>query len=227
MVIEVIAQSVADAMVAAAGGADRLELVRDLEQDGLTPTPELVRAVCTAVRIPVYAMVRPQNRFTLDPGERDQVVAEARAAVAAGAHGIVFGYLDGDSSPDIAALAAVRVAVGPKIGLTFHRAFDRLADPHGALPALAAHGVERVLTSGGAATAPEGRAALRALVPLAAAQGLIVMAGGGLTPENVAVLVQETGVSEVHFGAASTAWPPLPRPFPATASPPRGARSRH
>jgi copper homeostasis protein len=200
MVIEVIAQSVADAVAAEKGGADRLELVRELEQEGLTPPPELVRAVRAAVRIPVYVMVRPWHRFTLEMGERYQVVAEARAVVAAGAHGIVFGYLDGASAPDAAALAAVRAAAGPGIGLTFHRAFDRLADPHAALPLLAAHGIERVLTSGGAPTALEGQAALRALVPLAAAHGVVVMAGGGLTPENVAALVKETQVDEVHFG---------------------------
>jgi copper homeostasis protein len=62
MVIEVIAQSVADAVAAESGGADRLELVRELERDGLTPPPELVRAVREAVRIPVYVMVRPRNR---------------------------------------------------------------------------------------------------------------------------------------------------------------------
>jgi copper homeostasis protein len=200
MVIEVIAQSVADAVAAEAGGADRLELVRELEQDGLTPPPELVRAVCAAVRIPVYGMVRPWNRFSLEPGELEQVAAEVRAAVAAGAHGIVCGYLDGAGDPDREALAAVRAAAGAGVGLTFHRAFDRLADPRGALPVLAAHGIERVLTSGGAPTAPEGRPALRALVPLAAAHGVVVMAGGGLTAENVAGLVEETGVGEVHFG---------------------------
>jgi copper homeostasis protein len=207
MVIEVIAQSAGDAVAAEAGGADRLELVRDLEQDGLTPPPELVRVVREAVRIPVYAMVRPRNRFTLEAGALDQVLAEARAVVGAGAHGIVFGYVNSTGSPDLAALAAVRAAVGPGTGITFHRAFDRLADPAAALPALAAHGVERVLTSGGAPTAPEGQAALRVLVPLAAAHGVILMAGGGLTPENVAGLVVETGVREVHFGTGVHARP--------------------
>jgi copper homeostasis protein len=201
MLIEVIAQSVDDAVAAEAGGADRLELVRDLDQDGLTTPAALVRAVRRAVQIPVYVMVRPRNRFTLDPGERDVLVAEARAAVAAGAHGLVVGYLNADGGLDVEALAAVRAAAGPEVGLTFHRAFDRLAQPEAALPLLAARGVERVLTSGGAPTAPEGQVRLRRLVPLAAAHDLTVMAGGGLTPENVAGLVRSTGVTEVHFGA--------------------------
>src|SRR5436305_8428722 len=101
MVIEVIAQSVADAIEAAAGGANRLELVRDLDADGLTPPPELVRAVCRAVPIPVYVMIRPRNAFTLEAGEREQFTAEARAAVAAGASGLVFGYLGDAGALDI------------------------------------------------------------------------------------------------------------------------------
>jgi copper homeostasis protein len=199
--VEVIAQSVADAVAAEAGGADRLELVRDLDQDGLTPPPELVRAVVAAVRIPVYGMLRPWNRFTLAPGEGERLVAEARALVVAGAHGLVCGYLDESGGLDEAALALVRGMAGGGVGLTFHRAFDRLADREAALPRLAAYGVERILTSGGAATAWEGRAALRSLAPVAARYGLAIMAGAGMTPENAAELVRETGVREVHFGA--------------------------
>src|SRR5438105_686525 len=160
MLIEVIAQSVADAVAAEAGGADRLELVRDLDQDGLTPPPELVRAVCGAVRIPVSVMIRPRNAFTLAADEREQIAAEAQAAVVAGASGLVFGYLDEAGGLDVDALNTVRAAAGPPVGLTFHRAFDRLTDPHAALPLLAVHGIQRVLTSGGASTAIEGQTTL-------------------------------------------------------------------
>jgi copper homeostasis protein CutC len=38
---------------------------------------------------------------------------------------------------------------------------------------------------------------------------MAVMAGGGLTPENAAALVRNTGVTEVHFGSGVHA-PPLP-----------------
>jgi copper homeostasis protein len=205
----VIAQTVADAVEAEVGGADRLELVRDLDQDGLTPPPELVSAVRQAVRIPVYVMVRPANRFTLEPGDGAVLAEHARAAVNAGAHGIVFGYVNSIGGPDIQTLALIREAVGPEIGLTFHRAFDRLSDPFAALPVLAEHGVERVLTSGGASTAAEGQATLSALVAPAAAYGLKIMAGGGLTPANVRALVRITGVTEVHFGVGVRV-PPLP-----------------
>jgi copper homeostasis protein len=201
LLIEVIAESVADAVAAEAGGSDRIELVRELNQDGLTPAPQLVREVCSAVGIPVYVMIRPRDSFTLLPEEREQLMTETRAAIDGGARGLVTGYVTGEGEPDLEALALVRDAAGPASGLTFHRATDRLADLAESLPRLATCGVERLLTSGGAATAPEGCTFLRALVPIAARHGLTVMAGGGLTPENVAMVVAESGVHEVHFGA--------------------------
>ena len=81
--------------------------------------------------------------------------------MAAGAHGLVCGYLDDEGKLDEVALALVQGTAGAGVGLTFHRAFDRLADREAALPRLATYGVERILTSGGAATAWEGRAVLR------------------------------------------------------------------
>ena len=59
-------------------------------------------------------------------------------------------------------------------------------------------GVDRVLTSGGARTAPEGVERIRQLV--IQAQGRIeILAGGGIDGDNVARLVRDTGVREVHF----------------------------
>ena len=60
--------------------------------------------------------------------------------------------------------------------------------------------VERILTSGGRAGAYEGRRTLR---DLAGRGSLEIMAGAGVTLENVAALVQETGVQAVHIGSAA------------------------
>ena len=55
----------------------------------------------------------------------------------------------------------------------------------------------RVLTSGGAPTALEGSAGLRALVAQSAGR-LAILAGGGVRESNVRDVVLLTGVSEVH-----------------------------
>jgi len=59
-------------------------------------------------------------------------------------------------------------------------------------------GVDRVLTSGGARTAPEGAERIGWLV-IQAERRIEILAGGGITAWNVARLVQETRVREVHF----------------------------
>ena len=58
--------------------------------------------------------------------------------------------------------------------------------------------MHRVLTSGGAATALDGAATIRRMMDAAAGSGLVVMAGGGVTADNVAEIARATGVTEVH-----------------------------
>ncbi|HEV3464408.1 MAG TPA: copper homeostasis protein CutC, partial [Actinomycetota bacterium] len=55
-----------DAEAAQAGGADRVELCRDLAADGLTPEPATVRSVLAATDLPVRVMVRDQPGFGAD-----------------------------------------------------------------------------------------------------------------------------------------------------------------
>ena len=59
-------------------------------------------------------------------------------------------------------------------------------------------GVDRVLTSGGARTAPEGAKQIAHYVQQARGR-ITILPGGGIDASNVAQLVRETGVTEVHF----------------------------
>jgi len=86
--------------------------------------------------------------------------------------------------------------------VTFHRAFDLLADHVGGMRALQEAGVARILTSGGPGTAWEGLSTLKSLVG-AACGGLQIMAGGGVRAPHVAELIRETGVCEIHARASA------------------------
>jgi len=86
------------------------------------------------------------------------------------------------------------------VPVTFHRAFDECRDADSALETVIALGATRVLTSGQAATAPEGSGVIAKLVRLAAGR-IGILAGGGIAGDNVAALVRDTGVREVHFSA--------------------------
>src|ERR1051326_4745406 len=62
-VLEVIVCCVADAVEAQKGGASRLEVVRDLDRGGLTPSIQLVQAIKDAVDLPLRVMVRESDGY--------------------------------------------------------------------------------------------------------------------------------------------------------------------
>jgi copper homeostasis protein CutC len=197
---------------ALAGGAGRIELCSALALGGLTPSAALIS---TAVRaaIPVHVLIRPRaGDFTYDAGEAELIGADIRAAVAAGAAGVVIGASRSDAQLDTSLLERlVRIAHeaaerrGRPVALALHRAFDLCADPIGALEAAIGLGFGTVLTSGGAESALAGRAMLAALV--SQARGRIrILAAGGIGPENVAGILA-TGVDEIH-ASCQTPCPP-------------------
>jgi copper homeostasis protein len=118
------------------------------------------------------------------------------AARAAGADGIVVGALTAGGEVDAAAMRRLLAASRP-LAVTFHRAFDAVADQAAALGVLVSLGVDRVLTSGGAVTALAGADRLCNLVDLAEGR-IVILAGGGIRPDNVAEVVRRSGVTEVH-----------------------------
>ncbi|MBX3462830.1 MAG: copper homeostasis protein CutC [Planctomycetes bacterium] len=205
--VEVAVDSVAGARAAAAAGAHRLELCGCLEAGGLTPSAGLFAAVRAAVALPVFAMLRPRpGDFVYDDDEFAVLGADLRRLRAAGADGFVGGALRPDGEVDVDRVAEL-VALARPLPVTFHRAFDLVAEPARALEALVAAGAARVLTSGQAPTAVAGADAIARHVAAAAGR-LIVVAGAGVRPENVRALVDGTGVREVHLSA--TAFRPSP-----------------
>ena len=76
----------------------------------------------------------------------------------------------------------------------FHRAFDRVSQPLKALETLIKLGCTRILTSGRSANAIDGIHLLKELVTIANGR-IAIMAGAGVTPQNVAELVHEAGSS--------------------------------
>jgi len=61
--------------------------------------------------------------------------------------------------------------------------------------------VERVLTSGGKATAPQGLLELMRLQEFGQMLGISIMAGSGVTIEGISTIVRRTGITEIHMGS--------------------------
>jgi copper homeostasis protein len=197
VLIEACVDSVASAVAAERGGAGRVELCDSLHDGGTTPSAGMISAVKSAVRIPVFVLVRPRGGgFVYSDAELGVMRLDIEAARMLGADGIVAGALASDATVHVEHLRALRDAAGG-LPFTFHRAFDLVRDQDQALERLLAEGVTRVLTSGGAPTAIEGATALAALVRRAAGQ-IGIVAGGGIREETVQELVHRSRVPEVH-----------------------------
>ena len=197
--LEVCVSSAEEAALAVENGADRLELCGGLEVGGLTPSPGTFLAVREAVAVPVYVLLRPRpGGFTYSDVEYEAMRRDAEWFLGHGADGIVFGLLrvaDGVNRIDIVRCFLLLQAVEGRA--VFHRAFDFVPDWRVALDELVTYGFERIQTSGGQPTAEAGIERLRELT--CAATGRIdVMPAGGITPANVARIVQTTGAKSVH-----------------------------
>ncbi|MFQ1003738.1 copper homeostasis protein CutC [Modestobacter sp. SSW1-42] len=206
--VEICVDDVAGARTAEAAGADRVELCADLLEGGITPSIGMVERTLAAVtRVGVQVLVRPRGGdFRYDADEVAVMRADVRAVRALGAGagvpvGFVLSGLTADGRVDRAVLVALLEECGDA-PTTFSKAFDEVTDRRAAMDELAALGVHRVLTSGGAATAAAGAAELRAL----AADGRVtVLAGGSVRSGTVGDLLARTGVPEVHLRAPGPA----------------------
>jgi copper homeostasis protein len=210
MRFEVCVETADGVRAALAAGADRVELCGDLAVGGITPSFGLIEWAAGAGRgrLGVHVLIRPRGGdFVYDEVEEDVMARDIRAARAAGADGVVIGALTPGGAVDVA-LTARLVALARPMTVTFHRAFDEAADPAAAFGDVLELGADRLLTSGGAATALEGAGLIGKLVERSAGK-LQVMAGGGVTEDTAADIVRRTRVGDLHFSARSSA-PGLP-----------------
>lgn len=200
-ILEICCNDIESVIAARRGGADRIELCSALELDGLTPSLGLIReAVRIMAPLPVNVLIRPRpGDFVYSAEEMAVIRKDIAAAVEAGAAGIVFGSLTSAGEIDEKTSGELR-ALFPDIPFTFHRAFDKVKSPEESLEKVIAMGYDRILTSGLAPDALAGGDCLKMLVEKAAGR-IIILAGCGITPANVAEIISRSGVREVHASA--------------------------
>jgi copper homeostasis protein len=194
--LEVCVDTAAGLQAAAEGGADRIELCSALELGGLTASAGLM-AEAAGLALPVIALIRPRaGGFVYTPAEERAMLRDIDQAAALGLAGIAVGALTEDGGLDLPILQRL-ARQAPGLQLSLHRAFDLVRDPAAALEQAVDLGFQRILTSGGAVTAPAGTARLAALVGQSRAR-IRILAGSGITAANVGALLSATGVHEVH-----------------------------
>lgn len=207
---EVCAACIEDVANAIAGGADRVELCRNLEEDGLTPDYDTITAAVEMARnagrpFEVMVLVRSRPGDFIYTGEEKALMTRSVADIIdMGADGIVIGSLNSDRTIDAEWVRQiVELAHGRRVSVTFHRAFDTVADFNKALESLILTGADRVLTAGGREGAEKGADTLSQLINQADGR-IVVMPGGGVRSSNISYLQKVTGASEYHSSCRST-----------------------
>jgi len=200
--IEIAVSDFATTRLAVEGGADRIELCGNLAEGGTTQSYGLLRACREAFSLPIYPIIRARGGdFVYTDHEFDIMKKDLQLCKELGFDGVVIGMLMTDGKLDIARNSKL-VALAYPMGVTFHRAFDRCAEPFEALEQIIQMGCERLLTSGQKRTAPEGLEMITELQKKAG-QDLIIMPGSGVRANNIIELANRTGCVEFHSSLRS------------------------
>jgi copper homeostasis protein len=198
--LEVIAFSIESCSLIQQSGAHRIELCDNPGEGGTTPSYGFIKKARELATIELYSMIRPRGGdFLYSADEFEAMKEDIKHCKQLGCDGVVFGLLNADGTVDKARTAAL-VELAYPLGVTFHRAFDRVRDAFEALDTLIDIGCERVLTSGLMPNIAGGKHLLKQLVT-AADEHIIIMPGSGVRHNNLADLAQFTGAVEFHTSA--------------------------
>lgn len=200
MLVEICANSLESALVAERAGADRIELCSELGVGGLTPSYGLLKQVRDSVSIPVHVLIRPRSGdFTYTDDEFNNMLTDIALCVELGFEGIVSGVLLDNFLLDVERTQHLKSASG-SLKFTFHRAFDWILDPMGAMRQLEAMNVDYILSSGQQNSALEG---IELLAQLQEHSSKIqIMPGSGINGKNVGSFL-ERGFAAVHLSGTS------------------------
>ena len=196
MIVEVCANSYESAINAELGGANRIELCKDLHLDGLTPDYDAAKKTIDKLNIPVFVLIRPrEGDFNYSNEEFELMKTDIVKFKEMGCKGIVSGVLNNDNTINLERTKELVELTRP-LEFTFHRAFDKIIDPIKGLEELIEIGVDRVLTSGQEDSAIKGIKLIEKLIEIAANR-ITIMPGSGVKSHNIKEFTA-IGTNEIH-----------------------------
>lgn len=199
-VLEIAVFSLESAILASGAGADRIEFCENPQDGGTTPSFGSLKMGVDLIKIPIFPIIRCRGGdFLYAEYEYRIMLEDMLLCKKLGFEGVVAGFLNRDGSVD-KKMTSEFVSLAYPMEVTFHRAFDRAANPFEALETIIGCGCSRILTSGQFPTATEGKDLLKELVRQSDDR-IIILPGSGIRSSNIISVLEETGASEIHSSA--------------------------
>ena len=208
IIVEICVDSIDSAVAAERGEAHRVELCSNLLEGGTTPSVGLIATIRQNIRIGLHVIIRPRGGdFFYSADEFECMKRDVLVAKQSGADGVVLGILDREGRVDVPRTREL-VDLARPMKVTFHRAFDMASDLLRALEDICQSGADILLTSGGEQECLQGAERIAEIVK-SAGKRITIMACGGIRPNNVADVLEQTGVHEIHAGVSRPVASPM------------------
>ena len=202
--LEIIGFNIESCIIAQSAGANRIELCDGPSEGGTTPSYGFIKTAREKLHIELYPIIRPRGGdFLYSNDEFDIMKNDIRLCKELDCDGIVIGMLNADGTVDKNRCKQL-VDLAYPLGVTFHRAFDRTADPFQAMEDIIEIGCERILTSGQRSNAADGATLISQLIKQAD-ERIIIMPGSGVRSDNIVSIATQTSAAEFHSSARITA----------------------
>ncbi|HEY5462654.1 MAG TPA: copper homeostasis protein CutC [Hanamia sp.] len=200
--LEIIGFNIESCITAQEAGANRIELCANPREGGTTPSYAFIKAAREKLHIDLYVMIRPRGGdFLFSNDEFEMMKNDIAISKQMGCDGIVTGILTKDGKIDKKKCKEL-IDLAYPLEATFHRAFDRVANPQEALEDIIDLGFERILTSGLKPKVIEAVHLLSQLIQQAS-ERIIIMPGSGVNAENIISIAESTGAKEFHSSASN------------------------
>ena len=197
MIKEACVESFEKALEAQNNGADRIELCENLSVGGTTPSYGTVKICLEKLNIPIFPMIRARGgNFVYSKDEIEIMKEDIKVFKDLGVKGLVLGCLTSDNKIDLE-LTKTLVNLAYPMEITFHKAIDEISNPLDYIEDLVNIGIKRILTSGGKATALEGKDLINDMIKKSNGRLKIVVAGK-VTKENLNELSNLISADDFH-----------------------------
>ncbi|ALF21987.1 copper homeostasis protein CutC [Fusobacterium animalis] len=197
MIKEACVESFEKALEAQSNGANRIELCENLAVGGTTPSYGTVKICLEKLNIPIFPMIRARGgNFIYSKDEIKIMKEDIKIFKELGVKGVVLGCLTSDNKIDLEFTKEL-VDLAYPMEVTFHKSIDEILNPLDYIDDLVNIGIKRILTSGGKATALEGKDLINEMIKKSNGRLKIVVAGK-VTKENLNRLSNLISADEFH-----------------------------